>query len=100
MDDISKIKLPSGTYKVKDAEARDAISGITPTTITNEQVHSLVETAFDVKTPEAQTKTVTPSAKKQSVTADVGKQLTNVEVEPIPYSEATNESGGTTVTIG
>lgn len=49
----------------------------------------------------AQSKTVTPSAKKQVVLPDTGyTHLSQVTVEPIPYSESANSAGGITVTIG
>lgn len=49
----------------------------------------------------AQAKTVTPSAVEQEVLPDEGyNYLSEVTVNPIPYSEANNAAGGTTVTIG
>lgn len=48
----------------------------------------------------AQTKTVTPSTEKQTIIPDTGTDyLSQVVVEPIPYVEAVNSAGGTTVTI-
>lgn len=49
----------------------------------------------------AQAKTVTPSATQQVITPDTGyNYLTQVTVNAIPYAEAPNSAGGTTVTIG
>lgn len=50
-----------------------------------------------------QQKTVTPDAKAQVILPDSDKgynYLSQVTVEPIPYSETENEAGGVTVTIG
>lgn len=48
----------------------------------------------------AQAKTVTPSTEKQTIIPDTGTDyLSQVVVEPIPYVEAANSAGGTTVTI-
>ncbi len=51
----------------------------------------------------AQSKTVTPTTTSQEVlpdTADGYNYLASVIVAAIPYAEATNSAGGTTVTIG
>lgn len=48
-----------------------------------------------------QSKTVTPSASQQVVLPDEGyNYLSQVTVEPIPYTESDNNAGGKTVTIG
>ena len=48
-----------------------------------------------------QAKTVTPSASVQEVLPDEGyNYLSQVTVNPIPYEETENSSGGITVTIG
>lgn len=48
-----------------------------------------------------QAKTVTPSAEKQVILPDEDyNYLSQVTVEAIPYNEAANSAGGTTVTIG
>lgn len=52
----------------------------------------------DVK---AQAKTATPSTEQQIITPDEGyNYLSQVTVEPIPYSTSENSAGGLTVTIG
>ena len=49
----------------------------------------------------AQSKSVIPSTSQQTVQPDEGYDyLANVTVAAIPYSEAENSAGGTTVTIG
>ena len=49
----------------------------------------------------AQSKSVTPSTSQQIVQPDDGYDyLSSVTVSAIPYSEAENSAGGTTVTIG
>lgn len=48
-----------------------------------------------------QTKTVTPTTSVQTITVDDGYDyLESVTVNAIPYSEADNDAGGLTVTIG
>ena len=50
----------------------------------------------------AQAKTATPSTAQQTIlpdSADGYNYLTQVTVEPIPYTESDNAAGGTTVTI-
>lgn len=52
----------------------------------------------DVK---AQTRTATPTSSAQTILPEDGyNYLTQVTVEPIPYTETENSAGGTTVTIG
>ena len=49
----------------------------------------------------AQSKTVTPATAQQTVQPDTGYDyLASVTVAAIPYTEAENSAGGTTVTIG
>jgi len=49
----------------------------------------------------AQTKNVTPTTAAQTVSPDTGyNALSKVTVAAIPYAEAENSAGGTTVTIG
>lgn len=49
----------------------------------------------------AQTKTVTPGKTAQNITPDTSyNALSKVTVAAIPYAEAENSAGGTTVTIG
>lgn len=50
---------------------------------------------------QAQEKDVTPSTSQQIIQPDTGfDYLSKVTVAAIPYSEAANDAGGTTVTIG
>ena len=52
----------------------------------------------DVK---AQAKSATPATEQQVITPDEGyNYLSQVTVEPIPYTESENSAGGLTVTIG
>lgn len=49
----------------------------------------------------AQSKSVTPTAEEQIVAPDEGfTHLSQVTVAAIPYVEAENDAGGTTITIG
>ena len=50
----------------------------------------------------AQAKTATPSTSQQTILPDITggyNYLTQVTIEPIPYTESDNAAGGTTVTI-
>lgn len=60
-----------------------------------------VEGTYSGATITAQSKTVTPSTTSQTVQPDANYDyLSSVTVNAIPYVEAPNSAGGTTVTIG
>lgn len=60
-----------------------------------------VEGTYSGAAIKAQNKNATPSASQQTIQPDSGYDyLSSVVVAAIPYSEAANDAGGTTVTIG
>lgn len=60
-----------------------------------------IEGSYSGEAVTLQSKTVTPSKNQQTVQADAGYDaLSSVVVNAIPYAEAPNSAGGTTVTIG
>lgn len=87
----------SGTVRVSSTEAAKIIpgnikSGISILGVTGN---------YSGETATAQAKTATPSTSSQTILPDSGYDyLSQVTVNPIPYTETANAAGGMTATIG
>lgn len=60
-------------------------------------LNSIIDSRLDEKIKD---KTAISSARQQMISADKGTVMSKVTIEAMPYSEESNASGGTTVTIG
>lgn len=90
----------SGKVGVADAEKAKLISENIREGVTILGVEGSMSGTEDAN---PQAKTVTPSTEEQTVLPDSSSgynYLSQVTVAPIPYAEASNAAGGTTVTIG
>lgn len=89
-----------GSGKVQIAKAEQ--DKLTPTNIRKGiSILGVTGTMSGTEDVKPQAKSVTPSTAAQTVSPDTGyNYLSQVTVAAIPYAEAENSAGGTTVTIG
>lgn len=88
----------SGQVTIADEEKAKLVPDNIRQGITILGVEGAMSGLEDVK---AQAKSVTPTGSQQVITPDEGfNYLSQVTVEPIPYSTQENAAGGMTVTIG
>lgn len=88
----------SGKVGISSTEQAKLIPGNIRAGVTVLGVQGTMSGSEDVK---AQSKTVTPTTSQQTVVPDSSyNYLSSVTVNAIPYAEAPNAAGGTTVTIG
>lgn len=88
----------SGTVGIAAAEKSKLVPDNIRQGITILGVEGSMSGTEDVK---AQAKSATPATEQQVITPDEGyNYLSQVTVEPIPYTESENSAGGLTVTIG
>ena len=87
----------SGTVQISAAERQKIIAGNIKQGVTILSIQG----TYSGEGVNLQSKTVTSSFTAQTVTADAGYDaLSQVTVNPMPYSETDNAAGGKTVTIG
>jgi len=87
----------SGSVQLDSTEAAKVIAGNIKSGVT---MLGVIGT-YTGEAISAQSKTATPTTAQQTVLPDSGYDyLSQVVVEPIPYTETLNASGGYTVTIG
>lgn len=87
----------SGTVQIASTEQAKIIAGNIKQGVTLLGVQG----TYAGEAAKLQSKTVTSSFSAQTVTADTGYDaLSQVTVDPMPYSETDNTAGGKTVTIG
>lgn len=105
------ISSKDGTYTVPqgfhDGSGKVSIASEEQAKITPENIRDGITilgvegTMSGTEDAKPQAKTVTPSTETQSIIPDAGfNYLSQVTVNPIPYSESDNAAGGKTATIG
>lgn len=105
--DIAKVNEPviipigyhdgSGTAQIAASEQAKLVSNNIREGVT---ILGVLGTMSGMEGAKAQAKTVTPSTSPQEVLPDDGyNYLSEVTVNPIPYTESTNSAGGLTATI-
>ena len=88
----------SGTVQIDATEQAKLIPGNIREGVT---ILGVVGEMSDLEGSNPQSKIVTPTTTKQTILPDDGYTcLSEVVVNPIPYSESDNSAGGKTVTIG